>query len=94
MFELMAKTENTDDEMQEACSEQDEAIHRVLETPIGVPHQFLEKFDFVEELVVREDTMGPSTDKYAVLGMASLKRDILHLNDLHLTNEDRPFKLG
>lgn len=82
---LQAKEEATDEEMDEAIDEQCRAIHHVLTTPIGTAHQLFDKFEVVEELIVREDAVGKSRDNYPILALASFKRDLLELNGETIT---------
>ena len=77
---LMAKEKAPDEEMNEAIDQQCRAIHNVLATPIGAAYQFISKFEVVEELINKEDVVGESRDKYPILAMASLKRDLLALD--------------
>jgi hypothetical protein len=78
-FALQANKTCTDKEIVDAIHLLDKAVFEVLETPIGTAHQFLPKFEVVEELITYEYSVGQSAANYPVLPMASLRRDLLAL---------------
>ena len=77
--------EVSDESMGNAIDALHEATCDVLNAPIGAAHQLLPKFELIEELMMKEVTIGPSSANYPVLAMASLKRDLLGLEGQTLT---------
>ena len=89
IYAVMADDESPgkvlDENMGKAIDALHEATCDVLNAPIGTAHQFLPKFELIEELMTKEVTMGPSSANYPVLAMASLKRDLMGLEGQTLT---------
>ena len=80
ILHLQAKEETPDEEFAVAQTRKHQAIHALLDTPIGIPHQLFYKFEILEELIVQEDVEGKSRDNYPVMALASFKRDLLAID--------------
>ena len=89
IFAVQAKDESPGEVLDEDMGNAIDALHEatcdVLNAQIGAAHQLLLKFELIEELMMKETTIGPSSANYPVLAMASLKRDLLGLEGQTLT---------
>jgi hypothetical protein len=81
VIQIMAGNSDDDEPMSAAIEERHLAIIGLMNTPIGVAHQFFHKMEVVEELIAKESIDGISTANYPMMAISSLKRDFVNLDD-------------